>query len=777
MALKERLLDALRRLFDGIARTTWRRGRRVEAAVGRTSRGVREGLAAPIREGLTGLRNLLVPILVVMGSSAVLVLRLLGRQGWLQVLRLWDRLEPTRQRLFWWAGPRLKVLRQRLEPRLRLFRPWASTLAMRYRHGWGPRLARAGAVARVVGRRVEAELRAVPWRLAAALTQVRETGSWQMPALIGGAFALLSFWITAPAWLLGPTHYLVGGGENPDWTGTAWAYWWTGYSLQNGLNVFDGNYDFFPVGQRPVAYYNLLDGLLGAPFMLIFGPVLGYNLFAVFTVWTAALAMYGLGRSVGVSRAAAALAGIGLVTSNFFGFELRDGRLSQTLLVFWIVGFTGLERLARGLGTWRLAVLTGVMVAATSLVYWYNGLFLVIAALPLWLVEFKRWDLARLRRLAIAVAVTLLITGPYVVSLAEHFRNLPGVSRDLESWMNYGEYGRGEFGLNSAIRHSHWPLWPFYHPFMEPDDHRVAAGILVLGLGILVWRPKGIGRWLAVMGAGYLLTLGPYLKGADDQPTNIHLPYLFFYDHVPFFDRLWWPGRMALIFLIPLLVLAAMHLDRLASRWPRWRGAVLALGLLSVVADMDTRNAFIPIMGRAPEVYNAQLYDRLDGGILTTPVLGKDPAGRHHLWFQIFHEQPILYGLGAHIASHRPPGYESYIKQNSLLSVLANISDNLSQDGIVAPADVDRLVAAGFRWAVVDPTAYTFDYAAAYWRNFTAVFYRIWGPPDVQAGYGLAWHIEAIRSPVIIQALPSAGPTEFGKAPVMPGELSKREGK
>ena len=48
--------------------------------------------------------------------------------------------------------------------------------------------------------------------------------------------------------------------------------------------------------------------------------------------------------------------------------------------------------------------------------------------------------------------------------------------------MNYGELGRGEFGLNSAIRHSHWLGWMFVHPFLEPDDHRIAVAVLVLGL-------------------------------------------------------------------------------------------------------------------------------------------------------------------------------------------------------------------------------------------------------------------------------------------------------
>lgn len=613
------------------------------------------------------------------------------------------------------------------------------------------------------------ELRGWPAHEAARLRAWLRSGRWQVDGLVALALLFVSFWVTSPAWLLGATRYLIGGGENPDWTGTAWAYWWTGFAIEQGMNPYDGSWTFFPVGQRPVGQYNLLDGMLGAPLMKVFGPVLGYNAFALFTVWSTAMAMFVLGRSAGASRGAAMLAGIGLVSSNFFGFELRDGRLSQTLLVFWILGFAGLERLARGLGTWRLAVATGALVAATHLVYWYNGLFLLIAGTPLWAHELRRWDLPRFRRLGLAALITVLLCLPYIVSLAAHFRNLPGVARELEAWMNYGELGRGEFGLNSAIRHSHWPGWPAIHPFMEPDDHRIAIAVLVLAFVGLLFRGMSRGRWLAVAATGYVLTLGPYLKGYDGELTPIKLPYLLLYDHFPFFNRLWWPGRMALIFMVPVLVLAALHLDRLAARWPRRRALVLAAGSLAVLIDVDMRNAFVPIMGRAPEVYNAALYEALDGPIITTPVLGQDPAGRHHLWFQVYHQQPILYGLGAHISSHRPTGYEAYIKANGLLAALEAVSENRSEVKLITPSDIDRLASDGFRWAVVDPTTYTFDYAANYWYNFAQVFLRVWGQPDISSGNAHAWRVRPIPSTVTIPALTPAGPTEFGKAPVLPG--------
>ncbi len=717
------------------------------------------------------------PVVRLMWSSAGEVLQLIGRGVWRGLGQVWEATGDGRAWLHQTFAPLIAVTLALVEPLLEpllarirpRIQPWIEHKRLQYDFNWRPRVDRARLAFQEWRTQARLEVLAWPAHEKNRLVAWARTGRWQTEGLIALLLLIGAFWVTAPAWVLGPREYLIGGGENPDWTGTAWAYWWTGYALSNGLNPFDGNWSFFPVGQRPVGQYNLLDGVLGAPMMSFFGPTLGYNVFALFTVWTSALAMYVLARSAGASRPAAVLAGIGLVSSSFFGFELRDGRLSQTLLVFWILGFAGLERLARGLGTWRLAVATGVLVAITHLIYWYNGLFLILAATPVWAYEMRRWDLARFRRLGLAAGVTILLCSPYIVSLAQHFKYLPGTQRALEEWMNYGELGRGEFGLNSAIRHSHWPGWPLIHPFFEPDDHRVAIAVLVLGFGGLLLKGPARGRWLAVLVTGYVLTLGPYLKGYDGDPTELKLPYLLLYDHFPFFNRLWWPGRMALIFMVPLLVLAALHLDRLSQLWRRGRNLVLVLGCFSVFADVDLRNAFVPIMGRAPEAYNRALYESLDGPIITTPVLGQDPAGRHHLWFQVYHELPILYGLGAHISSHRPVGYEAYINANGLLETLATVSENESEVGIVTPEDVDKLISDGFRWAVIDPTCYTFDYAQNYYYNFYQVFYKLWGTPDVVSGYGLAWRVEPIEDTVTIPALQPAGPSEFGKAPVLPG--------
>ena len=159
----------------------------------------------------------------------------------------------------------------------------------------------------------------------------------QLERLLPHAFYLLiAFIVCSPAWL--HDGQLIGGGDQPDWTGTAWAYWWTGYAIEQGQNPFDGTFNYFPLGQQPIAQYNLLDAFLAYPFLKLLGVRIGYNLFATLIVYSSAWGMHILARVAGASLLPAIFAGIALETSSFLLLELQHGRLSQALLIFWLLG-------------------------------------------------------------------------------------------------------------------------------------------------------------------------------------------------------------------------------------------------------------------------------------------------------------------------------------------------------------------------------------------------------------------------------------------------------
>ncbi|MFT4975367.1 MAG: hypothetical protein ACI8S6_001254, partial [Myxococcota bacterium] len=233
---------------------------------------------------------------------------------------------------------------------------------------------------------------------------VAGTPRWRKRLNVAALYLVVALGVTAPAWL--GDGLLIGGGDQPDWTGTAWAYWWTGYAITHGMNPFDAAWNFFPAGQNPLSQYNLFDAILFWPLFAVLGPRLGYNVAALLTLWSSAAGAHVLARTIGGSRTTAIFAGIALETSAFCMLELSHGRLSQALLVFWLLALSGLLRIMAGKGTWKLAVLTGLAAAATHLTYWYYGLFLTLTAIPLWGAELWFWNGRRWRQLILAAAVT-----------------------------------------------------------------------------------------------------------------------------------------------------------------------------------------------------------------------------------------------------------------------------------------------------------------------------------------------------------------------------------
>jgi hypothetical protein len=580
-----------------------------------------------------------------------------------------------------------------------------------------------------------------------------ETPLWRRRLNTGLIYLAVAFLVTAPAWL--SSDALIGGGDQPDWTGTAWAFWWTGHAITHGLNPFDGTYNFFPVGQRPLAQYNLLDALLAWPLLMIFGARVGYNLFATLTLATSAVGAHVLSRAVGTSRLVAIFTGVALETSTYFLLELTHGRLSQSLMIFWLLGLAGIVRIATGQGSIRIAVLTGVAAAAAHLTYWYYGLFLTLAAIPIWLGEFWFWTLRRWRNLLIAAGVTVGICMPYVLALVAGYDNLPGVVRDLEPWMEqYGSLGRGEFGLSMAINQSHWPLWPLLHTANDPEDKRIALVLLGLACGgALTASIYGRKRWMLLAGGGWLLTLGPYLKWTGLVPLRIALPYLWLYDHLPFFQRFWWPQRLEILTLVGLLILAALFLEHLCRIWPERRRLIVGLAIAAVAIDAPLRNPYLPVEAHPPREFNSRLYEVVNGPILTTPVLSLNEISRHMLWLQIFHEQPILGGLGDHIPAHRPSRYTPYIRQNRVLASLEQVSLGTFKGATITPDDVAALIEDGFAYAVVDPVVYSPGLEGAWAASFTEFFQAIWGKPMVSSGAGRVWRISRIPAPVEIDEI------------------------
>jgi len=547
--------------------------------------------------------------------------------------------------------------------------------------------------------------------------------------------------MTWPVWTA-PGPSLIGHWSALDLSGSVWAHWWTADALSRGVDPFIGTHSFFPIGLNPVMQYNLVDAVAGAPWIWGFGPRVGYNLAVITALIGTGLAGAWLARGAGTSRAGALLCGLSIEASSYVGMELHEGRVSQAMLVFWLLGLGGLVRLLRGRGGIGLAIGTGLAAAAAAGVYWYHGFAWLLGAAVLLAASARSLTRGVLTRLGIAAVVGLALTLPFILALLDAWEVLPGVSRVVEDPLAVSNPDSLKTGLEIASEHGRWPLWPIIGRPGQEMGHQLSLVVLALAGLALAVKARRRWAWLGVAGIGWVLALGPILQGWS-AATALPLPFQVLYDHVPTFDRMWWPQRFELLTVVGTGVLAGFGLDALLKRRARphlWLAAVIVLSLV----DAPLRSGVLPLKASEAPATHPALYAELEGPLLTVPILPTAEISNRALYIQTQHGLPTMHGDGEHIQAHRPPGFTDAVEQNELLSALHELHLRGRVQRTIEPEAVDALIEAGFVYAVADPAVYPGRSGRNWATTYGRVFKQLFGPPIRVVQGGGVWRIVPI---------------------------------
>ena len=569
----------------------------------------------------------------------------------------------------------------------------------------------------------------------------------------------LAAWQTAPAWASRGAGLIVGGGEEPDWHGTLWTWWWTWEAIASGRPFWEVAQNFHPVGQRPLAWFNVVDALSFGPLIHLLGPIRGYNLACILVLASTGLGGAALGRAAGCSPRGALLAGLALQLSTFVSTELVQGRVGQAWLLPALLAVAALTRLAQAPSR-RRALSAGLLTALCGYTYWFYGLFVAAAGAAILVVapgDRRRRFVPSLQAAALCLGCML----PALIVLLGAWSAQPGVTGTADPILGSHPLAAGSHALSFAISTAHWPLWPVLDTPLDLSDKRVhplALGLAALGALGLGRSKAAAGRlaWLLTAGAGWVLTLGPYLRtraGVQDIP----LPWLLLHDHLPFFSRLWWPERAELLVWVGLVPLMGLAVDGLLERrpWPRWWAR---LGFLAILGGLVLPHRSQPLRAGPTPPVDLQLYGGVDGAILTLPVMG-DEHSRKLLWLQAHHGHPILGGLGDHLPGHRPVAFEDFVGENPLLAYLRDLSSGRAAETTVQPEDVRSLRDAGFTTVVADAAGVRPGLDRRWMATWDAALQPLLGLPDVRVPAGLAWQLQVPDGPV---TLPALGPVERG---------------
>lgn len=526
--------------------------------------------------------------------------------------------------------------------------------------------------------------------------------------------------------VLGPalTHLAsrLIGLEYVDHYGTQWFYWFTERALLGGEGFGHTDLFFFPWGKDLYAHTgaNVLDGILALPFRVLFGPVLGYNLFLLAGLAAGAWALVRFARRFTDDPVALGLGALTLTLSPYVLYEAMEGRPTQALLVFLVLFLdrTWATGLKRGLGA---PLAAGLLLAICGYQYWFYALFGGLACLGHGLVRAIRpsegagpWWAVLGRHALIALVAGLLVSPvalPMILQTSSGSTDVPGLL-DAAEWT-----------LRSAppvtVEGTHVGLF-------EWQPLRLEGGVQVLNPGgtevflrtvrltpwvllpfLWLWwvRPGRLSRGpvLAMALCTTLVATGPIVLLGDlalPNPVYIELAR-----GLAFFRRLWWPARAyAVMAVLSSLVLSAALValrERFGARAQALGAVLLAGGWLWHLRGQELTN--MPSWDAAVPAGFQCLAQGEEGAVIELPYSWTQA----HLYYQTLHGRPILGGMIENNPVFTPDESVKLRQENPFVVNLLQLARVETEDlRPWTPADRDAVGALGYRYVLLQRDAY-----------------------------------------------------------------------
>src|SRR5487761_203010 len=396
-----------------------------------------------------------------------------------------------------------------------------------------------------------------------------------------------------------------------------WGFWWFARQLVHLHNPWFTNYLAAPVGAQ-LGFHALmpLPSLLLTPVTLAFGPSASYNVLSVLMPGLLCYAMYRAARLWVRSETAALAAGALFGLSSMIAYQswylvnLPAGELFIPLALEAAV-------LLRRRPGWRRAVVLGVVVGAAMLTDQESAILVtlvaVLALLPWVFSGPARELLARLRPLALAAVVALVVASPQLIAMAQQVA-AGGASVPATPLANsYNSYGVGllglfapspnvgRFGLTGLASEYYYHGIVYHqvgpHHLVTSNEGTPIFGLVlaILGLAGLVaaWRRRNAWllalMWLAAaaLALGPVLWVGvtheyvPFAESFHGVRLSSIMPYTLFVQ-IPGMSSFREADRLAILGLVAAALLAGSAVDWLRYHAKPALVAVLAVSVLEL---------------------------------------------------------------------------------------------------------------------------------------------------------------------------------------------------
>lgn len=570
---------------------------------------------------------------------------------------------------------------------------------------------------------------------------------WTLAAV---ALSLLGAAMVIAPVVLSPTDSIVCGWVHPDCLGNHWLLVWVAEQLAAGQSLVHNDRYYWPIGDAPWLAGNGSDGFLYLPWHFLLGWPMSSTAHTLTILALNGLGAWSLARAAGASHPAALAAAPTAAMSVYAGFELGAGRFSQADMGFLAFFLASWLRFLDG-PTTRRALISAGLLAATSALYWYYGLFAVIAGAILLLARGREVLAApSLRALAVFAPAYLALIAPLLAVFLLNWSAIPGTAEATE------------FPHPESVGDSCWPAIPFLAQAGRHAGRALPFTTTVLALVTLWFRRDRVTLGLAAVGVTFsLLMAGPLIPNG---------PYEWLYGLAGPLRRFWWPYRHVVVLNFVWITLASLALDHLlAGRRHRVAGVLLAL---SIPLQLELLRApYHALFSKAvvPTAYYTAMAE-LPGTILLEPPIAPDASiSQAPLIYQLEHKKTLISGHALWVKRVRPAGWDEAMDANSFLAACRDLERaQLTGPFRFEAADLRSLMEAGMRTVSLNRELFParlYVVTNAYQAVFTALF----GSPVVEGDRAMAWNVDNWNGQTEVAVEPFTWPEGIGRGgPTLP---------
>lgn len=519
------------------------------------------------------------------------------------------------------------------------------------------------------------------------------------------------------------------GDQSPDLDGTLWFHWWVRHALSTHQNPFFCDIIYYPTGRDLIFLFkNILDCFVAIPFYTLFGFPAYYNVICLVLMVFNGVAVFCLARHFTENNLIAFFTGFIVVYDHTLVAELQEGRILQYIIGLPALYVLFLVKLLEEDGKLNI-FLMALTLLVSSLFYWYYGIFLVTMTVP-FLLFYAIFQKDRLKkpqiiRLLLSFGLFIIMVLPFTVPFVKHLstgRSFPQTPF-LESYPSLAEV---QMMMSDGLAH---PTISALGQSVCIDRELFKFPLILLLLGVFLpflrARKNGC-HWILTWIFLFALSAGPYLKWgqapaipndinmakmqgpcmkllyAPGIPCDIKMPYYYFYRYVPFYSRLFWPGRIMEMVAIILAVLFCMNLDWLVEKIEKKKAGLssklIVILFLITIVEIAYVKPQIPLRLRTvaiPKVFTTLAAEK-DCAVIEVPYLYCPQS----IVNQMVHQKKSLGGPGTEARWDHPKEFVDFWKRNSFLVYLENLNNINAPYTPFKPEDLEALRKLGFKYIV-----------------------------------------------------------------------------